>query len=139
MPRKSRIDALGALHHIIVQGIERSKIFKDDTDRHSFLYRLGAIIQETKTRHGFTYSQEFKFDSNFELNIASKIVAFFEKAVAFDCLWIKGINGERAGSIAVSEISEQVAFINFLLVLRKFRGQGIAQELMNKAISVVSG
>jgi REP element-mobilizing transposase RayT len=49
MPRRSRIDAPGALHHIIVRGIERSKIFKDNTDRHNFLDRLRAIIQETKT------------------------------------------------------------------------------------------
>ena len=27
MPRKARIDAPGALHHIILQGIERNKIF----------------------------------------------------------------------------------------------------------------
>jgi len=27
MPRKSRIDAAGALHHIIARGIERGKIF----------------------------------------------------------------------------------------------------------------
>jgi len=50
MPRKSRIDATGALHHIIVRGIERSEIFKDDIDRNNFLDRLGRIIQETKTR-----------------------------------------------------------------------------------------
>ncbi len=29
MPRKSRIDAAGALHHIIARGIDRSKIFQD--------------------------------------------------------------------------------------------------------------
>jgi len=50
MPRKSRIDTPGALHHIIVRGIERSTIFKDSTDRHNFLERIGTIIQETKTR-----------------------------------------------------------------------------------------
>jgi hypothetical protein len=33
MPRKTRIDAPGALHHIIVRGIERKKIFYDDGDR----------------------------------------------------------------------------------------------------------
>jgi hypothetical protein len=33
MPRKSRIDAPGAFHHIIARGIERSDIFKDNTDR----------------------------------------------------------------------------------------------------------
>ncbi len=49
MPRKSRIDAPGALHHIIVRGIERRKIFIDDTDRNNFLDRIGGIITETKT------------------------------------------------------------------------------------------
>jgi REP element-mobilizing transposase RayT len=49
MPRRSKIDAPGALHHIIVRGIERSTIFKDNTDRLNFLDRRGAIIQETKT------------------------------------------------------------------------------------------
>jgi putative transposase len=49
MPRKSRIDAPGALHHIVARGIERCKIFRDDTDRNNFLDRLGGIIRETKT------------------------------------------------------------------------------------------
>jgi hypothetical protein len=31
MPRKARIDAPGALHHIIVKGIDRRKIFFDDS------------------------------------------------------------------------------------------------------------
>jgi REP element-mobilizing transposase RayT len=39
MPRKARIDAPGALHHIIVRGIERRKIFYDDDDRDNFLER----------------------------------------------------------------------------------------------------
>ncbi|MFZ7127885.1 MAG: transposase [Desulfobacterales bacterium] len=49
MPRKARIDAPGALHHIIVRGIERRKIFYDDTDRDHFLDRLGSILAETLT------------------------------------------------------------------------------------------
>jgi len=49
MPRKARIDASGALHHIIVRGIEGSKIFYDDEDRDNFLERLGAILSETGT------------------------------------------------------------------------------------------
>ena len=50
MPRKSRIDAPGAVHHIIVRGIERGKVFHDDKDRIKFIERLGDIILETKTR-----------------------------------------------------------------------------------------
>lgn len=37
MPRKARIDAPGALHHMIIRGIERKRIFQDDTDRGNFL------------------------------------------------------------------------------------------------------
>lgn len=40
MPRKSRIDAPGALHHIIARGIERKVIFQDNRDRGDFLERL---------------------------------------------------------------------------------------------------
>jgi len=49
MPRKARIDAAGALHHIIVRGIERRKIFWDDEDRDSFVKRLGQVLTETYT------------------------------------------------------------------------------------------
>ena len=49
MPRKARIDAPGALHHIIIRGIERKAIFKDNADRANFLERLGRIIPETET------------------------------------------------------------------------------------------
>lgn len=49
MPRQSRIDASGALHHIIARGIERRKIFLDDQDRNSFIERLGRIVEHTGT------------------------------------------------------------------------------------------
>jgi putative transposase len=49
MPRKARIDAAGALHHIIVRGIERRKIFSDDQDRYDFLARIGSILEQTRT------------------------------------------------------------------------------------------
>ncbi len=49
MPRKSRIDAPGALHHIMFRGLERRKIFRDNKDRDNFLDRLGRVLQETET------------------------------------------------------------------------------------------
>jgi REP element-mobilizing transposase RayT len=49
MPRRARIDAPGALHHIIVRGIERQKIFFDDGDRNNFLQRLGVVLTDTST------------------------------------------------------------------------------------------
>jgi len=50
MPRKSRIDAADAVHHIIVRGIERALIFRDDNDRANFIKRLSGIIIDTATR-----------------------------------------------------------------------------------------
>ena len=40
MPRKARIDVTGALHHLVVRGIERQAIFRDDLDRDRFLERV---------------------------------------------------------------------------------------------------
>jgi len=49
MPRKARIDAPGALQHIICRGIERRNIFSDDVDKNNFVARLGRVISETQT------------------------------------------------------------------------------------------
>ena len=49
MPRKARIDAPGALHHIIFRGIEGQAIFNDRRDRYHFLDRLGDVLSDTST------------------------------------------------------------------------------------------
>ncbi len=49
MPRKSRIDAPGAVQHIIIRGIERKAIFKDLDDRENFLDRFANIVSESQT------------------------------------------------------------------------------------------
>jgi putative transposase len=49
MPRKARIDAAGALHHIMARGIEKRAIFYDDFDRDAFVDRLGNVILDTRT------------------------------------------------------------------------------------------
>ena len=48
MPRQARLDVPGALHHIMVRGINKSTIFDDDQDRQKFLDRLGQNIVEAK-------------------------------------------------------------------------------------------
>ena len=50
MPRKARIDAPGALHHIIARGIGRRKVFDDNDDRDFFMERLGQVVSETETQ-----------------------------------------------------------------------------------------
>ena len=48
MPRQARLDAPGALHHIMVRGINKSVIFKDEQDKSWFLDRLGRNVVEGK-------------------------------------------------------------------------------------------
>ena len=43
MPRQPRLDAPGALHHIMGRGIERTTIFRTDQDREDFLSRLADL------------------------------------------------------------------------------------------------
>lgn len=49
MPRQSRLDTPGALHHVIARGNERRKIFEDKRDCKEFLIRLGDILSGTET------------------------------------------------------------------------------------------
>ncbi|MEA3223609.1 MAG: transposase [Thermodesulfobacteriota bacterium] len=49
MPRLARLDAPGVLHHIIIRGIERRNIFRDDKDRDNFVDRLSDLLPETQT------------------------------------------------------------------------------------------
>lgn len=46
MPRKARLDAAGALHHVMARGIEQRIIFVDNVDHGRFLERLGLLSEE---------------------------------------------------------------------------------------------
>jgi hypothetical protein len=45
MLRGPRLDAPGTLHHVMVRGIKRRSIFRDDRDRDDFVCRLGGMAE----------------------------------------------------------------------------------------------
>ncbi len=49
MPRQARLDVPGTLHHVILRGLERGRIVRDDTDRLAFVARLAEVVQATGT------------------------------------------------------------------------------------------
>ena len=49
MPRLARLDAPGVLHHVIIRGIERRRIFRDSKDKDDFLARFEDLIPGTGT------------------------------------------------------------------------------------------
>jgi putative transposase len=46
MPRHARIDAPGAVHHVMVRGITRNAIFYDNEDRDRFIERAARVFGE---------------------------------------------------------------------------------------------
>ena len=50
MPRTARLDAPGALHHVMVRGLEGRALYRDDADRRDFVERLGAACTASGTR-----------------------------------------------------------------------------------------
>ncbi len=46
MPRQPRLDAPGTLHHVMVRGLERRVIFRDDPDRADFVDRLAQLAEQ---------------------------------------------------------------------------------------------
>jgi REP element-mobilizing transposase RayT len=86
MPRKSRIDAPGAIHHVIARGINRQRIFLDDPDKKNYLDRLSALLNDSGIRcyawavcdnhfHLLLRTGTVSGHSNISVNSASKTVA----------------------------------------------------------------
>jgi putative transposase len=46
MPRQPRLDAPDTLHHVMVRGIERTQVFRDDTDRADFVARVAHLAEQ---------------------------------------------------------------------------------------------
>ena len=50
MPRIARLDTPGLLHHVMIRGIERRKIFRGNKDHEDLIERLSILLPETKTQ-----------------------------------------------------------------------------------------
>ena len=94
MARKSRIDAPGVLHHIIVRGIERRSIFIDAQDYENFLKRLVNIL-----------SNEIKSQSRPRAVARSRAVI---SIVAIEQMGFSGADVARVLNITPSAVSNLV-------------------------------
>jgi putative transposase len=50
MPRTAGSDAPGVLHHVMIRGIERRKIFRNNKDCKDFVGSLENLRPETQTK-----------------------------------------------------------------------------------------
>jgi len=49
VPRQARLDAPGALLHVIIRGTEQRQIVDDDEGRRNFVDRMGSLGLQTDT------------------------------------------------------------------------------------------
>ena len=54
MPRVARLDTPGLLHHVMIRGIERRRIFNDNEDRENFIVDLGMSMVDVARRLDIT-------------------------------------------------------------------------------------
>ncbi|MFZ0728192.1 MAG: hypothetical protein WAO07_04910 [Desulfobacterales bacterium] len=107
MARKSRIDAPGALHHIIIRGIERRSIFADARDYQNFLKRLGNILTD-----------EIKSQSRRRAVAYSRVII---SIVAIEQMGFSGLDVAKTLNITPSAVSK--------LVLRARKDPAIKDEI----------
>jgi len=69
MPRHKRLDIPGAIHHVIVRGLNRQDIFLDDNDRGDFIVRLGTGLSQTGCRCYARALLSNRFQTNVEWDL----------------------------------------------------------------------
>jgi DNA-binding MarR family transcriptional regulator/GNAT superfamily N-acetyltransferase len=93
---------------------------------------LGWIVQ----RHGELYSDEFGWDTDFEVLVASIVAAYWtNRTPGREFAWIAEVDGARAGCVLCVQRDETTAQLRLLLVEPWARGYRIGARLVDECIS----
>jgi DNA-binding MarR family transcriptional regulator/N-acetylglutamate synthase-like GNAT family acetyltransferase len=83
--------------------------------------------------HGKLYDQTYQFGSMFEYYVMKGLTEFMINTDGGE-LWVAEVNGEIAGSIAITKSTDTVAQLRWFVLNDKVQGLGIGKSLMEKAI-----
>ncbi|WP_430786553.1 GNAT family N-acetyltransferase [Virgibacillus flavescens] len=84
--------------------------------------------------HGKLYDKTYKFGPKFEYYVMKGLTKFMVDSDAGE-LWIAEVNGEIAGSIAITHFSDTVAQLRWFVLDETYQGMGIGKKLMETAIN----
>ncbi|SIS14500.1 transcriptional regulator, MarR family with acetyltransferase activity [Peribacillus simplex] len=84
--------------------------------------------------HGTLYDKTYKFGQMFEYYVMKGLTEFMIDTDGGE-LWIAEVNGEIAGSIAITKFSDTVAQLRWFVLNENYQGMGIGKKLMETALN----
>jgi DNA-binding MarR family transcriptional regulator/N-acetylglutamate synthase-like GNAT family acetyltransferase len=84
--------------------------------------------------HGKLYNQTYQFGRMFEYYVMKGLTEFMINTDRGE-LWVAEVDGEIAGSIAITKSTDTVAQLRWFVLNEKYQGMGIGKHLMEKAIN----
>ncbi|MFJ9384076.1 GNAT family N-acetyltransferase [Peribacillus sp. NPDC101481] len=84
--------------------------------------------------HGNLYDKTYKFGQMFEYYVMKGLTEFMINTDGGE-LWIAEVNGEIAGSIAITKFSDTVAQLKWFVLNENYQGMGIGKKLMETALN----
>ncbi|WP_057915333.1 helix-turn-helix domain-containing GNAT family N-acetyltransferase [Peribacillus muralis] len=84
--------------------------------------------------HGNLYDKTYKFGQRFEYYVMKGLTEFMNDTDGGE-LWIAEVNGEIAGSIAITKFSDTVAQLKWFVLNENYQGMGIGKKLIDTALN----
>jgi len=84
--------------------------------------------------HGVLYGNTYRFGESFEYYVMKGLTDFMANREGGE-LWIAEVNGEIAGSVAITKAAENTAQLRWFVLDQKYQGLGIGKQLMDTAMA----
>ncbi|WKA53034.1 bifunctional helix-turn-helix transcriptional regulator/GNAT family N-acetyltransferase [Planococcus shixiaomingii] len=84
--------------------------------------------------HGIVYGKTYHFSESFEYYVLKGLTEFMANREGGE-LWIAEVNGEIAGSIAITKATDDIAQLRWFVLDENYQGLGIGKQLMKTALA----